>query len=74
MIIENCHNCNTNLSIAWIDYKKVFDSVTHSWIKKCLETFKILPAMRNVLSQHAYVENNISFKHCGNLWNAGDQY
>ena len=65
LILENCHNRNTNLSIAWIDYKKAFDSVPHSWIEKCLETFKISPVSRNFISQHAYVENNISFKHCG---------
>ena len=41
MTLENCHNRNTNLSIAWIDYKKAFDSIPHSWIEKCLETFKI---------------------------------
>ena len=50
MILENCNNRNTNLSIAWIDYKKAFDSVSHSWIEKCLETFKISPALRNFLS------------------------
>ena len=27
MILENCHNRNTNLSIAWIDYKKAFDLI-----------------------------------------------
>ena len=43
MILENCHNRNTNLQIAWIDYKKTFDSVPHSWIQKCLETFKTSP-------------------------------
>ena len=30
MILENCHSRNTNLSIAWIDCKKAFDSETHS--------------------------------------------
>ena len=33
MILENCTNRNTNLSIAWIDYKRAFDSVPHSWIE-----------------------------------------
>ena len=65
MILENCQKRNTNLSIAWIDYKKVFDSVLHSWIEKCLESFKISPVLQNFLSQHAYMENNINFKHFG---------
>ena len=34
VILENCHNRNTKLSIAWIGYKKAFDSVPHSWIEK----------------------------------------
>ena len=50
MILENCHHRITNLSIAWIDYKKAFDSVPHSWIKKSLETFKISLVLRNFLS------------------------
>ena len=40
MILENCKNRHTNLSIAWIDYKNAFDNVPHSWIEKCLETSK----------------------------------
>ena len=34
-----------NLSTAWIDYKKAFDSVPHSWILKCLQMYKIHPAL-----------------------------
>ena len=40
---------NTKLTIAWIDYKKAFHSVPHSWIKKILELFKISPVLRNFL-------------------------
>ena len=32
MIFENCKKRKRNLSCAWIDYKKAFDSVTHEWI------------------------------------------
>ena len=46
-MLENFHNRNTKLSITWIDYKKAFDSVPHSWIEKCLETFKISPDLQN---------------------------
>ena len=65
MIPENCHNRSTDLWIAWINYEKVFDSAPRSWIEKCLETFKTRPVLRNFPSQHAYAENNISFKHWG---------
>ena len=27
--------------MAWIDYKKVYDMVSHSWISECLEMFGI---------------------------------
>ena len=50
MILENCRSRNNNLSIAWIDYKKTFDSIPYSWIEKSLETFKISPVLRNFLS------------------------
>ena len=42
-ILENCHKKHKNLSMAWIDYKKAFDSVPHSWILKCLDMYKIHP-------------------------------
>ena len=54
MILKNCHNCNTNLSIAQIDYKKAFDSVPHLWIEKRLETFKISPVFRNSHSHNMH--------------------
>ena len=33
------------MSTAWIDYKKAFDSVPHSWIPKCLHMYKIHPVL-----------------------------
>ena len=73
MIVENCHSRSTKLSIAWIDYRKAFDSVPHSWIEKCLETLKISPVLRNFLSHSmrmwktALVLNTVE-----NTLNAGD--
>ena len=40
-ILENCKKRKKNLSTVWIDYKKAFDSVSHSWILKCLQMYKI---------------------------------
>ena len=37
MILRNSRRRNTNLQVAWIDYKKAFDSLPHSWIAKCLK-------------------------------------
>ena len=36
-IYEDCRRRNKNLSIAWIDYQKAFDSVPHNWVKKSIE-------------------------------------
>jgi hypothetical protein len=35
-IYENCRRKNKNLSIAWTDYQKAFDSVRHSWVEKSI--------------------------------------
>ena len=40
-------NKRTNLSMAWIDYKKTYDMVPHSWILKCLE---MVGAAKNIIS------------------------
>ena len=39
--IENCRKRATNLSMAWLDYQKAYDSVPHSWIRKCLKIYKL---------------------------------
>ena len=35
-IWHQVHSRNCSMSVAWIDYKKAFDSVPHNWIIKCL--------------------------------------
>ena len=35
-IYEDRKRRNKNLSIAWIDYQKAFDSVSHSWVEKSI--------------------------------------
>ena len=41
MIIRNCKRRQTGLAMGWIDYKKAYDMVPHSWITKCLSMFKV---------------------------------
>ena len=31
-ILRDCRKRHTNLGMAWINYKKVYDMVPHSWI------------------------------------------
>ena len=40
-IIKNCKRRKTNLHMVWIDYKKAFDSVPHSWLIECMQIFKV---------------------------------
>ena len=49
-ILKNCRRRMTNLSMAWIDYKKAYDMVPHSWILKCLEMVRGAKNMITVIS------------------------
>ena len=40
-----------NLSIAWIDYKKAYDMVPHSWILECLEILRISDQIKAFLEE-----------------------
>ena len=35
--------------MAWVDYRKAFDSVPHGWILKVLDMFKLSPTIINFL-------------------------
>ena len=73
MILENCHNCKMNLSIARIDYKKAFDSMPHSWIEKCCEMFKISSVLQNFLSHSMHMwKTTLVLNTVENTLNAGD--
>ena len=34
---------NNTQTRAWLDYKKAFDSVPHSWMTKCMQVYKLDP-------------------------------
>ena len=36
-ILDDAKQNQKNLSLAWIDYQKAFDSVPHEWIIECLK-------------------------------------
>ena len=38
--------------MAWIDYKKAFDFVPHSWINECMELFGIPENVKNFLEKN----------------------
>ena len=43
---------NKNLSIAWIDYQKAFDSVPHSWVEKSIALIGVNSKLLNIHGQH----------------------
>ena len=51
MLLENSHCSHRNLSAAWIDYRKVFDSVPQSWI------LKVLQNVQNISSHYKFLGN-----------------
>ena len=36
-VMENCKRRKVGLSMAWIDYRKAYNMVPHSWIKKSMK-------------------------------------
>ncbi|XP_068723498.1 uncharacterized protein [Montipora capricornis] len=50
-VLKDCKKRHTNLSMAWIDYKKAYDFVPHSWINECMEMFGIAENVRNLLKK-----------------------
>ena len=40
-ILRYCRKRHTNLGMAWIDYKKAYDMVPHSWILESLEFVQV---------------------------------
>ena len=50
MIIRNSKRRQTGLAMGWIDYKKAYDMVPHSWIIKCLRMFKVADNIIDIIS------------------------
>src|SRR6266550_4391650 len=40
-ILEDANKNSKNLSMAWIDYQKAFDSIPHEWLLKIMHTYKV---------------------------------
>ena len=50
MIMRNAQAGNKYLYMAWIDYRKAYYMLPHSWIKECLDLFGIAPNIKRLLS------------------------
>ncbi|KAF2903383.1 hypothetical protein ILUMI_02806 [Ignelater luminosus] len=51
VILKQAEKQKRNLHMCYIDYKKAFDSVTHSWLLHILEIYKISPSLINFLKR-----------------------
>ncbi|CAK6965215.1 hypothetical protein D4764_06G0014290 [Scomber scombrus] len=45
-VAQDCKTRQTNQCTAWIDYKKAYDSIPHTWIMECLEKYNINRTLR----------------------------
>ena len=48
-VLKDCKVKKANLGMAWIDYRKAFDMVPHSWILECMSMFGIAKNMEELL-------------------------
>jgi hypothetical protein len=50
IISEDAKRRNKDLSLMWIDYKKAYDSITHSWLTEILDLYKIDDQTRHFIT------------------------
>ena len=48
-VIKEVRSRKKNLAMAWIDYKKTYDMVPHSWTKECLDLFGVAENIKTLL-------------------------
>ena len=51
MILKEVKHRRKNLSMAWVDYRKAYDMIPHSWLMECLTALKVNQNVRNLLSE-----------------------
>ena len=50
MVLRDCKRRHTNLAMAWVDYRKAYDMVPHSWIVECMDIFGIAENVKAFLT------------------------
>ena len=48
-VIKEVKSRKKNLAMTWIDYKKAYDIVPHSWIIECLDLFVVVENIKSLL-------------------------
>ena len=49
-VLKNSKRRRTNLCMAWVDFKKAYDMVPHSWVIRCLQMFGIAENIIDIMS------------------------
>ena len=50
MILKDCKRRLTSLEIAWINYRKDYNMVPQSWIRKDIEVFRVTINVRSFVN------------------------
>ena len=64
MVLADCKRKHKNLAVAWVDYKKGYDMVPHSWI---IESLKMAQVAENIITflQKSMVNGKTELTSCG---------
>ena len=64
MVLADCKRKHKNLAMAWVDYKKAYDMVSHSWI---IERLKMARVVENIMTflQKSIVNGKTELTSCG---------
>ena len=65
-VLNDCKKRHTNLGRAWIDYKKAYDMIPHSWILESLEPASVAKNVVEFISR-SMKGWNVELVSCGEL-------
>ena len=51
LIMDIARHKHRNLHMSWIDYRKAYDSVPHSWLLECFSLYSVHPLIYQLLSK-----------------------
>ena len=49
MVLKEVKRRKINVAMAWVDYKKVYDMVPHSWLEECFRIFGIASNVKDLI-------------------------
>ena len=49
-VLKEVKQRRKNIAMAWLDYRKAYDLIPHSWLKECLNMFGFAENVKKLLS------------------------